>query len=328
MKASWTFIAGLGAGLLFIFGLTAIAFYLNLGVPSDGSRWAFEVNQKKQRLAEQTNTPKLLIVGGSATLFGIKAGEIEKQTGLRTINMGTHAALGTAYILHLVQEAAKPGDTVLLVLEYELYNYGRLEQSWADKILVDHIVARDPAYFHTLSLAEQWNVFMLTPTKRLFDGLKIRFGVNRISHDWAPGPYNSALINDWGDLTGYSKASRPQQKAEVLNWKSGLARGLPENPKGFPLIAEFCRWARTNHIRVLATYPNICDQPDYRAKVAKQVGQTIKDFFAGLDVPVIGEYSDALLPRDEFFDTNYHPTEEAAVERTKRLAAQLAPYLK
>ena len=298
MKASWSFIAGLGSGLLLMFGLTLTAFCLNLGVPSEGSRWAFEVNQKKQRLAA------------------------------RTINMGTHAALGTAYILHLVQEAAKPGDTVLLVFEYELYNYGRLEQSWADKILVEHIVSRDPAYFHSLSLAEQWNVFMLTSIHRLVEGVKNRFRAERPSHDAAPGVYNSARINEWGDLTGYSKATRPAQREEVLNWKSGLARGLPEHPKGVPLIAAFCEWARTNHIRVLATYPNICDQPAYHDKVARQVGQTIKEFYAGLNVPVVGEYSDALLPRDQFFDTNYHPTEEAAIERTKRLATQLAPFLK
>ena len=104
-----------------MFGLAVGAFCLNLGVPSGGSRWAYELNQQKRRAAEQAAPPRLLLVGGSATLFGLSAKEIQAQTGYHTINLATHAALGTAYILHLAEQVAKPGDTVLLVFEYELY---------------------------------------------------------------------------------------------------------------------------------------------------------------------------------------------------------------
>jgi hypothetical protein len=155
MKASWRFFAGLGAGFLLALGLTATAFYLNLGVSTGTSRWAFELNQIKRQLAERTASPKLLLVGGSGTLFGVSAREIQRQTGWRTVNLSTHAALGTTYILELAQRAAKPGDAVLLVLEYELYNYGKVEQTWADKLLVDYLVSRDPAFLRRLSLREQ-----------------------------------------------------------------------------------------------------------------------------------------------------------------------------
>src|ERR1035437_2430394 len=131
-------------GFLLMFGLVAGAFWLNLGVPSPGSRWAFEVNQQKRRVADQTASPRLLLVGGSATLFGLSAKEIEAQTGWHTINLGTHAALGTTYILHLAEQTAGPGDTVLLVLEYELYTYGKLNGAWVVNLLVDSIVSRDP----------------------------------------------------------------------------------------------------------------------------------------------------------------------------------------
>jgi hypothetical protein len=44
-------------------------------------------------------------------------------------------------------------------------------------------------------------------------------------------------------------------------------------------------------------------------------------------VQVIGDYTDALLPADDFFDTHYHLTEEASLVRSRRLAEQLKPYL-
>jgi len=54
----------------------------------------------------------------------------------------------------------------------------------------------------------------------------------------------------------------------------------------------------------------------------------IERFFAGLGVPVIGQYDDSLLPKDQFLDTIYHLTEEAARARTQKLAAKLKSYIR
>ena len=327
MTASWRFVAGLAAGFILSLGLTAMAFYLNLGVPcSELSRWTFEINQKKRSLAEQAPSPKLLLVGGSATLFGISAKEIQEQTGFPTINLGTHAALGTTYILHLAEQAAKPGDIVLLALEYELYTSGKMTPAWADALAVDYIVSRDPAWLRSLSLREQWSVFMLTSAPRLVRGLKSRWGLARPGGD--PGIYSVRSLNECGDQINHPKAARPARRDQILQVKSLLGRGLPAHPAGFPAIEAFVRWAQARQIRVLATFPNLCDQPDYHGVVGRQTAKAIEDFFARLNVPVVGEYTDAALPPDEFFDTMYHLTDEAELGRSQRLAAQLKPYLK
>ena len=87
---------------------------------------------------------------------------------------------------------------------------------------------------------------------------------------------------------------------------SALGRGLPEHPQGFDTIEAFCNWAHANHVRVLATFPNMCDEPDYHGPVAQRSARIITDFFARLGVPVIGEYTDALLSQEDFLDTKYH----------------------
>ena len=328
MKVSWSFLAALMGGFLLMFGLVAGAFWLNLGVPSRGSRWAFEVNQQKRRMADQAASPRLLLVGGSATLFGLSAKEIEAQTGWHTINLGTHAALGTSYILQLAKQTARPGDTVLLVLEYELYTYGKLNGAWVDNLLVDYIVSRDPAFFHSLSLPEQWNLFMLTSTGRLVDGLKHRSRTEIPFDDGGLSIYSVRHLNEWGDLTGHTRAHRLAQREPILQLKSALGRGLPEHPEGFAAIEAFCRWAQNNHVRVLASFPNICDRPEYHGPAAQHSVKIIEDFFARLGVPVVGEYTDAMLPEEDLLDTIYHPTEEAALARTRRLIPKLDAVLK
>jgi hypothetical protein len=230
-------------------------------------------------------------------------------------------------MLYEAQRVAKPGDTVLLVLEYELYNHGKLDRDSSDVLLLDYIVARAPDYyFHGLSRAEQWNVFMFTSNERVIQGLKNRWEPER---PHAPmSIYDVRELNEWGDETHHVKTNRPAERGYVLKPRSELAYGLSKKHEAaFAVIQSFSRWAQASHIRVLATYPNLCDQPEYHGPAARQAAQTIKDCFARLDVPVVGNYTDALFPADQFFDTYYHLTEEAALERTRRLSAQLKPYL-
>jgi hypothetical protein len=189
--------------------------------------------------------------------------------------------------------------------------------------MVDYIVSRDPAYFYNLPLPEKWNVFMATSTDRLKRGLKSRRQSGR--HNEESGAYDSRFINAWGDQTNHPKAL--QQTAKAIRQTSILGGDLPEHPAGFEIIASFCEWARTNHIRVLATFPNVCQRPEYYLPPAQRTAKTIGNFFVGLDVPILGDYTKSILPPDQFFDTLYHLTDEASIARTQRLLKYLAPCL-
>ena len=324
MKVTWKFLAGLVVGFLLVLTLMGAAFWLNLGVPSEASRWAFELNRRKKLIVDQTPAPRLLLVGGSATLFGMNAREIEAQTGYHTINLGTHAALGTACILHVAEQAAKPGDTVLVALEYDLYNHGKVKQPWAHSLIVDYLVARDPAFLGTLTLSEKWTVFMLTPVGRLIDGIKNRFRAEKPYNDEAIGAYSVRNLDAWGDLIHHTRDHQLTNREGILHLNLALAGGVSEHAEGFETIAAFCNWARSNDVRVLATFPNLCDHAEYQTPPAQRSAQNIKRFFASLNVPVVGDYTNALFPEDYFFDTMYHLTDEGARARTQILI----PFLK
>jgi hypothetical protein len=330
MKPSRSFLAALLTGFVLVLALRIAAFCLNLGVPSDLSRWASDIYDKKLLLANEAGPGKLLLVGGSATLFGVRAKQIEALTGHRTINFADHAAFGVDYILYKAKQVAKPGDTVLLILEYELYNSGELKQSWVDQVLVDYLVARDPGYLRSRPLAEQWTIFMLMTDQRLVRGLKyrLRHGLTEGPEQNEEGPYHVRCIDDWGDQTCNMASARPKDRSRVWSQKSVLGEGLPVNPKGAAAIEAFCQWAKANHIRVLATFPNLCYQPEYYGEAAKRAITTITNLYCRLGVPVVGNYTEVILPPDQFFDTCYHLTAEAAQARSQLLAGELIPFLK
>ena len=179
MNASWKFLGGVIAGVLLLLGVNVAALYAVLGVPTVNSRWAFEIYQKKQEIAAQAASPRLLVCGGSSALFGIKAQELEKKAGMRTINLGTHAGLGLACILRQARAVARPGDTLLLVLEYDLYDSGKLGVDRVGQEEIDYVLSHEPAVVRNLSLPQLYKVVMATPVKRLKIGIKNRFDPSR-----------------------------------------------------------------------------------------------------------------------------------------------------
>jgi len=305
----------------------AAAFWFNLGRPTKSSRWCYEINQKKRAMANAVSGPKLLLVGGSGTLFGINAKAIQSATGLPTVNLGTHAALGIPFILQWTKELAKPGDTVLLTFEYELYREDELDLSHGDEELVDYVIARDPKYFAQLPFADEWKIFMLTSNKRLKKGFK-NLGRAEGPEVVANDIYYSGFLDECGDQTHNTISNRRPNAVEKLSsTTSVLAFGFSEKLRAFDAIEAFCRWAQEKKIYVLATYPNLAARPDYYRPEAKAAAREIRDNFTRLNVPVLADYTDSILPADMFYDTLYHLTQEAAVERTRKLLPLLKAHL-
>ena len=303
--------------------ITALALNLalvnaQLGVPTRSTGWAYGINHKKLQRAASIQKPKLLLVGGSATLFGVQAELIEQTLNYPTVNMGTHAGLGVDYMLHLAKQAAKPGDTVLLAFEYNTYSFGVVRR---DGIFVDYILSRDAEYFRSLPFTAQFEISMMTTWPRLRRGLKNRFKPEK------PTPltpiYHPSHLNMYGDQLNNEATNRPAHTPSRYGLDGVLAFDLLQSMPALETITEFVSWARANQVRVFATYPNIMENPAYRTGRAKRALRRIQDAYAELQVPIIGSFEESLRPPSAFLDTYYHLTREGARERTERLIPHL-----
>ena len=328
MKIRRSFFICIAAGFVLSAAIYFGLFFLQLGVPSAQWAWLHGIIETKRNAAEAITKPKLLIVAGSSALFGISAEEIERQTGFPTVNFGTNAALGPAYILHLTRKVCRPGDVVLLAFEYEQYLFGNLTGDTADELFINYILGYDREYVRTLSLHTQLKLALLTPGDRLWSGLCAAF--QKPKQDAASAKFVSdvlADINSHGDQTNAVPGRRPANSAVRSMLSYIPAYGFPKSPPGFPPIRKFCEWAKANHVRVLATFPNTCQRPEYDLPAAKQMPVQFRAFFEPMGVPVLGDISEAMLPEEKMFDSLYHPMRSAAIERTRRLLIHLAPHL-
>jgi len=331
MNVPWRYILGLAVG--FVLGIAVFVglLYTQLGVPTLSTQWLFDITNKKALYAANFPGPRLFIVAGSSALFGVNAQLIQQQTGVPTINMGTSAGYPLNYRLDCLKKIVRPGDTLLLALEYESYGDKLVNYSDAGD---DYLLARAPEYFLQTSLLYKIEMATRIPFKRLQKGWRNRETPER---ERPPGlPYIPYLpitpgidcLDDNGDEVFNMAATRHPPGPEMQDLCSALADGLPsERTAGFETIDSFLQWARAQHITVLATFPNIIKEPAYDEPNGQKAIETITHFYASRGVPVIGTAKEAMLPPDQFFDTVYHLTHEAAIQRTERLIPELEPYL-
>lgn len=322
MTVPLKFLAGLAAGIALGIALFLALLYLQLGVPTYSSSWSYDIGQKKQALAAAIPGPRLLLVGGSSVTFGLSAQTLERETGLKTVNMGTHAGWGADYLLDWIERTARPGDTVLLALEYQLYVAEHNSEPHDD-----YILARDPAYFRRMAPWDQIDMATRMAWKRLQKGINIRRHGEKPPRPHPPYTDGASYIDAWGDETGNTvvDARKPESTEIVAPLITGIAS---TDAPGFDAVRRFIAWARAHNVAVLATFPAIVQRPGYDGANAREAEGKITDFYKGLGVPVVGTAPDAMFPPDQFFEMPYHLTRDGAVARTEKLVPALKPYLR
>jgi hypothetical protein len=98
--------------------LYALAFYLQFGAPIEA---AYDVNNWriwKQHIAKTTPSPKVLLVGGSGTLFGMDSGYLEGRLGIPVVNHGLHGGMPLDWLLDVSLRYVNKDDIVVLTLEW------------------------------------------------------------------------------------------------------------------------------------------------------------------------------------------------------------------
>jgi hypothetical protein len=316
---------GMVVGLLVL--MSAVRF--QLGVPTASSAWIKELTSRKQNAAAAISQPKIILLGGSATLFGLNASLIESELGLPVINGGLHAGIGLASILREGKKMITPGDTVVIYPEYELLNFGeKNRQQWAAITYLDYILSHDAPYYEGLPIYDQLEIALMTPLERLARGIKGKWIPEQLKEGSDYNPYDLMWLNDTGDMTGHIAARRPliaedrdRRECEVLR------KGISLGEEGFDLISEFKQWADSNQVRVLAGFPSMAHRSSYDPTMIDNVEMQLKKFYTDRGINVVGNLRESLMPQVDFFDTIYHPTEETSLRISRRTASGLRPIL-
>jgi hypothetical protein len=290
---------GVLGGVVLAAGIWLGLVALQLGAPTESSRWTHAILQHKTRINAAAPAPRVLVMGGSNVLFGVRTRALSEETKLHFINLGAHAGLGRRYLLDHFRKALRPGDTGILCLEYQFYT-----ESEVSEVLSDYILSRDPRY---LTRLPPWQagetLFGLTPG-RLAEGLHNRF---RPPTRTSQG-YDEGTVDEWGDETA-NRGPAPQRAAARIaaaGPQPFFLHGCRIAPEAGAEITQFIREMRARGVRLYATFPGIIDFPIYHQPDTRNHINAFCAWYEGQGVPCLGRPDDYLFAREVFWDGDYH----------------------
>lgn len=303
-----------------------IAFIIQLGVPTQirgDAAWIDLLYTTKSQIHRSISTPKLWVVSGSNSLFGISCKTIHDRLEIGCVNFGTHAGISVDYMLYRTKAVAQPGDTIILPLEYSLYT----ENGTPSDVFIDYVVSRDPKYLLSLNPTSLSKFIFGISFERLKTGIVTKFNP-KPDRFYLQTPYHPNHINEYGDQTYNTVANIAEKQAQAVAEIQPMTQMVYyiQSSYGMTRIQEFVTWCRHHDIKVLATWPNTVWFDFYQGKTKTEYWQSIKDFYHRIQVPILGEPEEFLYDKSLFFDTSYHLNDRGVNQRTQQLIELLKPY--
>lgn len=264
----------------------------------------------KQRLLQEVGSPRLILVGGSNLSFGIDSKKIQDSLNINVIDTGIQIGYGLEFMLDYVSPYIKDGDTVILILEYELFfGKGALGNALTLLQAIDAV----PNIFSLLSSKQVLSLFKAIPKYSIW---KIMiYLLSPVKPNVASkeiGLYERRSFNSFGDVdVHWSKSS------EII--KSTALEGN-FNPVALKILKDFRKIIEMKNGRLYMSYPSLnyssYKLSEIKIRIVEQ--ELIKNNFVILGNPERYSFSDNL-----YFNLCYHLNKKGVDIRTELLIQDL-----
>ena len=282
--------------LLFWVAVGAIASYLliapiKLLPTAEGRNAAKWVRIKEQQLAKRDNRPMILLSGGSATTFGLRAAEVSDVTGYPVFNFGFQAGLGQSLLLELAFHNARPGDAIVWSSEYHTLaeNYHAQREYGVRKLLGRD----DPGW--------------LGPFRAiLYHPLQIEERIS-FAQPLASSVYHPSAFSELGDQTRNIGNLHPDLC--IVGRGGRLERKV---------VAMARRMAEARGVLLLFRFLSIPDVPCNRWMAVR--ASEMESLLRAEGIPILNTWEESLTDPNVFYDSKYHLNIRGAVDASRVLA--------
>jgi len=254
----------------------------------------------KHRILVNTESPKIVLAGGSNLAFGIDSTAIQDRLYIPVVNMAVHAGFGLGRILDDISRFLHTGDVLLIVPEYSHFTSAWNGNSVAYELIFD---ARQ---YRLL-----WSSYYELPSG-LSSYLITRLNTI-IPRTPDPLAYSRNGFNEYGDYVGHLGM---ENLPFVFFGREGpLNRYYLNN--FFQFIDDFTE----RGITVMLSYP--CYEEQSFRNSATLIQELDMLFRAKENLLVISTPESYCYPAEYFYDTVYHLNIEGRAVRTNQLIHDL-----
>lgn len=247
---------------------------------------------QKDVLLRNVEQPRLIIVGGSNTSFGLDSEKFSQILGLNPINTGIHAGLGLKYMMDSTIPYIQQGDIIMLIPEYSHF-FGNIENV-SDTLLSMVFDVTKGKDIKLLSSKQKQSLFWGTP----------KFAFSRINpFGYIPRKsdvYSFRAFNKYGDVSAHW----------TLNKKDFPHAGLISgdyNSDMLIFIKEFEKKVNDKGGKLFISFPSY-QAPSFDINT-KQIQKVFEEIQQN-DLALIGTPKRYRFGTEYFFDTSYHLTKK------------------
>lgn len=294
--------------------------YMQVGNATHGSQWIYDVYDKKTTIANSIKKEKIVIVAGSNALFGINSKMLRDAFDKPVVNYAVNAGVLLPYIFYKAKTILHRGDTVILPLEYSMYNYDGKPNTQ----MIDYIFSRDFNMFYNLSFLEQFYMIWNVGFGRLYDGY-----VNSNNKQVIGGLYGAHNIDMNGDQMNNELRYKSKGFVKQLNNYSAKTYGknYNKNSLGFVYMKEFNLWCKENDVKCVFVPCAFMKYESYFTdKKERWFYENIGNIIRNQGMEFVGKPYDYMFEKKFYFNTIYHLNSIGRDKMTEQIIMDLKDY--
>ena len=310
MKKLWFWLAGCLLAIPLVLGIWGFV------LPAQyRETFLGELSAKRALLAEDSEKPRLVLVGGSAVAFGVDSALLEAQLPqYKVVNFGMYAALGTRVMLDLSEPLLREGDLVLVLPEQQ-------QQTLSDYLGAQALWQAADGDFSLLRCLHARDASVMLGYFPAFAAQKFRFwcsGGPQLS-----GVYQRSSFNAAGDIVS--------PLCEANQMPSGWDSTTPIRFDTALLDDTFCTELNAYAARLAENGVTVWYHFPPMNASAVEPGSDVDAYAAALQdkltLPLAGDPNACILDSGWFYDTNFHLNASGKTFFTRQLVRDLKAML-
>ncbi|MBW3508945.1 hypothetical protein [Janthinobacterium sp. NKUCC06_STL] len=340
MKSTRLYLLFFCGAITFLSAQYYLFFSYQFGAPNEAQYWVGEEQVLKNHFAANTVGKKVLIASGSNSLFGVDSDKVSKIIGRPVVNMAIYAGIPIDGIFNQIEKVAKPGDLVVMPLEWEYYtsNFDKPSSGW-----INEIFSWNQDYFEALSSYRRIFFISSVSIKTILNNWYNKVNSDKILKDHPA----RKLASELELLEKYSKW--PGQKEFAYSYLTTNKLGDIENTCGMistkvnsgygmdgPLnisfktlafLRERVSYFSTLGIRVVFTFPSTDKNEKSMSEITQKNFNEIGRIMQAARLPIVGTVNNSMMAKEFFFETPYHLNCEGRTIRSENLGEEIRAYL-
>lgn len=294
--------------VLIALAIVAGMFFVITTYPKDVFHSSYQsVIQDKFRVLREIEEPKIIMVSGSSSAFGLNEQLLEDETGYKVANLGLYIKFGELFYTELSKANLNPGDIVLLGYEYDWYDEESFTAMGTDYVMSG--IDSDVGMYRFLPVSKIPSFLGYLPT----------FAEKKNSFEPVSGVYSrESFDNETGRMTLYREGPMeyvPGYHAVIDVSNAVIAESTIQYLRNYKALIE-SKGARVYFVAP----PLIVDA----VGCPYEAFQRLKEEEEGLiEIPYISDPEAYFYPAELMYDDVYHCNSDGERIRTEMLVEDL-----